>query len=97
MSDKTKEQFLAEAFHPVQGIETGNLLKALQAYADQEKRKEAIYFFTWGKSCKKKALEELRLTENPSKVEFVKIVQITDEELYDLYLQHIALVNKNKK
>lgn len=98
MSDKTKEQFLAEAFHPVQGIETGNLLKALKAYADQEKRKEAIAFlnsvtdegcnnyFKIGDSW---FLGEDEHDEDPEG-------PFTSDQIYDAYLQHIALVNKNK-
>lgn len=71
------------------GVEPGeiangiNILKFARAYADQEKKKEAIAFHIWvreGGYIRRKGLYYSR---------HVKGVTLTDEGLYNLYLQYV--------
>lgn len=103
MIDKTKEQIIEAAYEVAEKALSERAKKlaciAMQEYADREKRKEAIAFlnsvthegcnnyFKIGDSW---FLGEDEHDEDPEG-------PFTSEQLYDLYLQHIALVNKNKK
>lgn len=84
----TKEETEADILQAMSDEETkpisDSTLEAMSIYADQEKRKEAIAFQIWVRDqgyIRRKGLYFSR---------FVKGVTITDEGLYDLYLQSIS-------
>lgn len=82
--DKTKENILE--LHRMKG-DVGYVLVAMQEYADQEKRKDAVAFTNWqaGADCEYSMTDEDQWTHNHT------LENITTEQLYNLFVQQTTL------